>query len=154
MKTYKITGKGWRVVLRKASDLRKLYNKGREAEAMGIVPEEWWAEYEAQNSSAQAKRAEETIIAQSLGLEQRKAGDWVVPAGYMAVHQNGHAEEFFPGFFRSPDGISFHNGRCFAVMADHDGYGKKEEIVGITELPTEAPNEAPNDHEGYTEETF
>jgi hypothetical protein len=153
MKTYKITGKGWRVILKKASDLRKLFNKGREAAAMGVVPEAWWAEYEAQVSSAQAKSAEETIIAQSIGIEQRKAGDWVIPAGYMAVHPGKNAEEFFPGFFRSPDGISFRNGKCFAVMVDHDGYGKKEEIVGITSLPNEQ-KQSDESESDYTEETF
>ena len=69
-------------------------------------------------------------------IESTKPGEygrWIVPAGFIAVTEDGPAEEYLPGFYRHLDGLRVDRDdlTVSAVMADSEGYGERHRIVGV-----------------------
>ena len=57
--------------------------------------------------------------------------DGKVPDGHIVVHPDGLAEEYFPGFYRRPNGLRVEDGVISARMEDGDGYGQRRRIIGV-----------------------
>jgi len=135
-----IKGTGWGMIVRGQRDCQKLIMKGRDsAEVRALIPAELWTQAEKEMGIKEARQKAEDQLCLQVGLV-KEGSCWRVPAGFIAVHPKGIAEEHSPGLFRRPSGIGTEIGRdrklrVFAKMEDTDGFGQECQIIGITPEP-------------------
>jgi len=85
--------------------------------------------YETVKSQAEQTKIDAEILA-SIGLINGK-----IPSGYIAVHPDGPAEEYFPGMYREACAIYVENRKVFAKMIDNEGYGEIKQIISVIPQP-------------------
>jgi len=135
-----LKGDGWGMTVRGQRDCQKLIMKGRDsAEIRALIPAELWEQAEAELSLKGSRQDAEDQLCTKIGLV-KEGSCWRIPAGLIAVHPKGIAEEYFPGMFRRANGIGTEIGRdgklrVFAKMEDTEGFGMECQIIGVIPEP-------------------
>lgn len=89
-------------------------------------------------SQAEQTKIDTEILA-SIGLVNGK-----IPSGYIAVHPDGPAEEYFPGMYREACAIYVEDGKVFAKMIDNEEYGEIKQIISVMPRPVSKREKALN----------